>query len=140
MVFWRGQRQLPGKRSLRPAAGRAEKDSRFKEVKGMVPKRRRLARSAFLSKTTKKRHSDYFSLVIPAEASGYAIVISKKILKKAVDRHLLKRRTAAALRRQSATILPRAGIIFPKASALTAPFGDIVSDLATLLSEPPPMT
>lgn len=51
---------------------------------------------------------------VPENGSGYAVVVSKKVAKSAVDRHLLKRRIIAALMELK---LPTAVVVYPRAAA-----------------------
>ena len=80
----------------------------------------RLPRAAFSSlRSAKRRTNEHMTALLPAEGAGYAVVISKKTLPKAVDRHALKRKVLGALRQTPGLTLPPALILYPKAS-LTA--------------------
>jgi ribonuclease P protein component len=79
----------------------------------------------------KRLHSTHFSAIVSPHLKGYAVVVSKKVAKLSVARHLLKRRVLAALR---ALPLPPALVIFAKDSAASLSFADIKQELATLLS------
>lgn len=94
----------------------------------MFPKGKRLPRAAFAGLTRGKRfNSAHFSYALPHQGVGYAVVISKKAAPRSVDRHLMKRRVLAALRRLPA--LPPGLVIFPKASALTLTSAEILAEL-----------
>lgn len=80
----------------------------------------------------KRVSSPYFILVAPREVRGYAVVIPKKIIKGAVDRHLLKRRVLSALRQLE---LPEALVVFPKADASELAFEGLRGELAALVSK-----
>jgi ribonuclease P protein component len=98
----------------------------------MFSKRKRLARGDFnVAKTGRKIHGKHFLIVIPHEAKGYAVVVSKKTAKLSTERHLLKRRVLAALR---SLPLPPGLVVFTKDSALELSFSDIKTELATLLA------
>lgn len=60
------------------------------------------------------------------------MIVSKKTLPKAADRHRLKRRIFAIL-----GALPLSGsvVVYPRASALSLPVRDLRSELSTLLSQ-----
>lgn len=72
-------------------------------------------------------------LVVPKQAEGYAVVIPKKVVRLSVRRHLLKRRVLEALR-EIRTQLPPALIVFPRHSADSVNYTDIVKELTTLIS------
>ena len=63
------------------------------------------------------------------------MVISKKTLPRAVDRHALKRRILGALRRPPTPPFPSAIILYPKASALTLSATEVQAELEELLSK-----
>ena len=76
--------------------------------------------------------SEHLSVIIPAEGRGYAVVVSKKAARLSVTRHRIKRRVFAALRTLE---LPRALIVFPRASASSVSYQDIQTELFNLLSQ-----
>ncbi len=76
----------------------------------------------------------HFSGAFPKTGEGYAVVISKKTLPRAVDRHRLKRRILETLWHQPTHMLPKALILFPKASALQLSPEELYTDLTNLLS------
>jgi ribonuclease P protein component len=97
----------------------------------MFGRRKRLARSDFATLSRGRRlHSTHFSVVIPHEGRGYAVVVSKKTARLSVDRHRLKRQVLAVL---GSLTLPPSLVVFAKDSALGLSFGDIKTELATLL-------
>ena len=71
-------------------------------------------------------------MIAPEKVNGYAIVVSKKTARLSVTRHRIKRRVAEALR---GLALPKALIIFPKASVALMPLPDIRAELAELVSK-----
>ena len=76
--------------------------------------------------------SPHFSAAVSEETKGYAVVVPKKVARLSVTRHRIKRRTLEALRTLP---LPKALILFPKASVLTLDFPSIRAELAELLSK-----
>lgn len=74
----------------------------------------------------------HFSATALKEVKGYAVVVSKKVARLSVTRHRLKRRVLEALR---ALPLPKALIIFPKASAAALSSQEIRKELTALLSK-----
>jgi len=65
---------------------------------------------------------------------GYAIVIPKKVLRRAVDRHRLKRRVVGALRHPPLRLPPTA-VVYPRASAANLTPLEMRAELATLFSK-----
>ncbi len=99
----------------------------------MFPRSRRLSRTDFSRSSVsrgERRSSSHFSVVIPHEGQGYAVVISKKTVKLSVKRHLLKRRILSALRKLD---LPPSLIVYPKAGSLTLPFKELTEQLKTTI-------
>lgn len=72
-------------------------------------------------------------VVIPKEARGYAVIVPKKVVRLSVGRHLLKRRVLEALRALPFP-LPPSLIVFPRRSASSVHYQDIVTELTALLS------
>lgn len=80
----------------------------------------------------KRLSSAHFTVVLPKEASGYAVIVSKKTARLSVTRHRIKRRVLAALR---ALPLPPAILIFPKPSVQDMEHQQIKTELAGLLAK-----
>lgn len=101
----------------------------------MFSRRERLSRTVFPAALSSGRRisSSYFSLVIPKEQKGYAVIVPKKVARLSVTRHLIKRRVLAALR--AFPSLPPALIIFPKSSVSSMHYRDIKAELFGLLSK-----
>ncbi len=78
--------------------------------------------------------TEHLNVVIPHEGHGYAVVVSKKVARLSVARHLLKRRVLAALR---AIAKPPTLIVFPKAGATSVPYATLHKELTELLSKTP---
>ncbi|TAK57686.1 MAG: ribonuclease P protein component [Bacteroidetes bacterium] len=100
----------------------------------MFPRRKRIAREAFPTalKSGRRFSSPHFSIVISNEASGYAVIVPKKVARLAVTRHRIKRRVLAALR---SLPLPPSLIVFPKTSVNSVSYQEVQRELATLLSK-----
>ncbi|MBU6321183.1 MAG: ribonuclease P protein component [Patescibacteria group bacterium] len=102
----------------------------------MFPRRERLPRAAFPPGGGARRlSSEHISAITAPQGRGIAVVISKKTLRRAVDRHLLKRRILGALRRPPALKRPSALVLYPRASALTLAPAELRAELAALLSK-----
>lgn len=97
----------------------------------MFPRRERLARSAF-AHAGRRVSSAHFTAVVPHAARGYAVVVSKKTARLSVARHRIKRRVLAVLREFP---LPKALILYPRASVERLPAADLRAELAALLSK-----
>jgi len=100
-----------------------------------TPRRLRLTRAAFTS-TSRSRKSvvgEHFSLSVnPSLKGGAAAVISKKVAKRSVDRHLLKRRVLEALRPHIQEKV--ALIVYARAGAPTLSYRELKKELESLLS------
>lgn len=103
----------------------------------MLPKRLRLSRQTFpKTPTGKSVSSTYFSLVSgPSSKGGCTVVVSKKVAKRAVDRHLIKRRTYSLMKPYCRS--SRYVIIYAKMGAGTLSFKELSSELTHLLSRLP---
>ncbi len=79
--------------------------------------------------------SAHFSIVaVPAREGGAAAVVSKKVARRSVDRHLLKRRMLAVLRPY---LTPGRSIIaYARAGSLGLPYGVLKAELESLLNRP----
>ena len=98
----------------------------------------RLSRQAITtissSPSAKRATSEHFSVVyMPTDsaAGGCAVVVSKKVTKTSVGRHLLKRRVRAALAdwcRPSYAL-----IVYARAGSATLPYSVIADELSNLL-------
>ncbi|HYF29025.1 MAG TPA: ribonuclease P protein component [Candidatus Paceibacterota bacterium] len=102
----------------------------------MLPKRLRLSRAEFGKAAAGTRAtSAHFSVTVRrnAENGGAAAVISKKVAKKAVDRHLLKRRILEALRPE--VFSDRSIIVYARAGAPTLSYAALKQELSELLGK-----
>lgn len=99
----------------------------------MVPKKLRLSREEFQKAAAGKRAvSAHFSVTartVP-EKGGIAVVISKKVAKRSVDRHLLKRRILEILRPQASPTC--SFIVYARAGSPSLPFGALKEELSEL--------
>lgn len=100
----------------------------------MFPRRKRLSRSAFplAVKNGRRISSKHLTAVIPKDAEGYAVVVSKKTARLSVTRHRIKRRTLEALR--GLPNLPRSVILYPRASVLDMRYNELQQELIKILS------
>ena len=100
----------------------------------MVPRTKRLSRADFTSVAKGKRAvSAHFSLTYRiTQESKVAVVVSKKIAKKATQRHLLKRRVLAVVR----DILPPATsiIVYARKESVALPYSHIQKEMKELLT------
>lgn len=99
----------------------------------MLPRRLRLSREDFEAHGLRRVASPHFSLSYgPAsKTGGVAVVVSKKVAKLAVMRHLLKRRILSVLRPYAdpAQVL----IVHTRPGATTLPFPELESELISLV-------
>jgi len=105
-------------------------------------RRERLPRSKFpaLLKHGRRFSSEHFTAVLstikdhvlPNGTYGYAVVVSKKVARLSVTRHLIKRRILHALKTLP---LPKNLILFPQPSIVGVHYQDIKIELANLLSK-----
>lgn len=99
-----------------------------------------------LTQTGKTVHGQFFTLIAaPAPRSPrpagrdevglprFAILLSKKTAKLAVDRNKIKRITSAILEPLLPSIIPKDYLIIPKRQVLTANFQDLQKNLSSLL-------
>ncbi len=99
----------------------------------MLPRAKRLSRAGFGTVATGKRAiSAHFSVTYTKSAEGRAAaVVSKKVAKRSVDRHLLKRRILAAL---ASRIAPgRSFIVYARAGSPALPYRELTLELERLL-------
>lgn len=100
----------------------------------MLPRSRRLPRAGFEQIAGLQRSaSRHFSIsyIASAPLSGGAVVVSKKMAKRSVDRHQLKRRIKAVMK---PWCLPgRVLIVHARSGASTLPFVELESELTGLL-------
>ncbi len=88
--------------------------------------------------TAKKKHTSIFTILHQlSENPGVAVIVSKKISTKAVDRNLVKRRVFAAITSRADEILEKkyALVIRCKPAIATTPYLEIKQQLNTKLNE-----
>ncbi len=102
----------------------------------MLPRRSRLSRASFPGPRAGFRGSTaHFSAVWgpSLHGGGAAAVVSKKVARRSVDRHLLKRRMLEAMRPYA---LPgRFLVVYAKGGSTTLPFRAVAEELQTLLAK-----
>ncbi len=74
----------------------------------------------------------HFSATISSHAVGLAVVVSKKVAKSSVSRHLLKRRVREAA--HPSPISTVAAIIYARVGATELTYAEITAEIQTLLS------
>lgn len=105
----------------------------------MIPKSLRLTKSDFNTLQTKVIfRGDLFDIAIAKnKEKKFACVISKKRIKKAVDRNKVRRRIYSSIQELQPNI-PYGVIIYPKAKSLESPYSQIQEEIrsvfATLIS------
>lgn len=106
----------------------------------MLKKSRRIPRSSFLAvlRQGKSFHSTHFSLKIKrgiaGEEDSFSFVISKKIIRTAVKRNVVKRRGYHVLRDVFGSIKkPYKGIFFVKKGAGELSFNELKKEILSLL-------
>ncbi|KND50104.1 MAG: ribonuclease P protein component [Parcubacteria bacterium C7867-008] len=102
----------------------------------MLSRSNRLPRAGFEQNTGLRRTaSRYFSMayIQSAPISGGAVVVSKKVAKKSVDRHQLKRRIKAITKPWC--VSGRVIIIHARPGAAELPFSEMEVELTTLLQQ-----
>lgn len=102
----------------------------------MIPRSHRLPRAGFEQMTGLRRSaSRHFSIsyMESSPISGLAVVVPKKVAKKSVDRHFLKRRIRAIIAPWA--IKGRALIVFARPEATSLPFSEIQAELTPLLQQ-----
>lgn len=119
------------RRSSFAAAARAALAS--PSLSSMLSRRNRLDRGAVGELSTGKRaHVAHFSVVArPSNEARAAAVVSKKVAKKAVDRHLVKRRMIEALKPHLRG--NRSFVVYARAGAPTLSFRALKEEIDTLL-------
>ena len=102
----------------------------------MMPRRLRLSRETFAKAASGRRAtSAHFSVTVrnTAKEGGAAVIISKKVAKKSVDRHLLKRRALDVVR---PLVSPtRSMIIYARAGSPTLSYRALKEELIQLVTE-----
>ncbi len=102
----------------------------------MTPSSHRLPRAGFEQVVGMRRAaSQHFSIFYQDDAPlwGGAAVVSKKVGRRAVDRHLLKRRIKAVM--QSWVVPGRVIVIHARKGAATRTFPELKTELAALLRQ-----
>lgn len=99
----------------------------------MLPRRHRLSRATFPhGRDGSRAASPHFSLSWGvARSGGAAVVVSKKVARRSVDRHLLKRRMLAVMRpfvREDRFL-----VAYARTGAHTLPFKALKEELTALL-------
>ena len=113
-----------------------------------MPQRQRLKHRDFSSINTaqgRRCYGTYFTLSVgvqrgagPSEKAKFAVVVSKKIAARAVDRNRIRRLCKEVVRQESDTIRgPQTLILYAKKAARSASFKEIETDIVELFSQLP---
>jgi ribonuclease P protein component len=94
----------------------------------MLPKKERLTKEDFMGPKVFFRCDLLDISYIPSPVQKFACVISKKTLKKAVERNSVKRRVLAAITEHKPHKVA-SFIIYPKKTALDAPYSSINEEI-----------
>ncbi len=103
----------------------------------MLPRAKRLTRATFGATAAGKRAvSAHFSVTTVQSPEGRAAaVVSKKVARRSVDRHVLKRRILAVA---SPFVVPgRSFVVYTRAGSATLSYSLLKKELADLLSSLP---
>jgi ribonuclease P protein component len=106
----------------------------------MLPKRSRLTRKDIpLVLKGQTRHSASFTLRFKRSETGsprFAVVVSKKVAKGAVERNTLRRRGYAALSEalQGAGAPPLSGALFMKKEGVSTPYAALLAEIQAALA------
>lgn len=100
----------------------------------MLPRARRLPRASFplAAAGPLRAASTHLSLSASNAVAGYAVVVSKKVARRSVDRHRLKRRLFSLLRGGR---LPSALVVYARKGAAELPFPALKEELRALLAK-----
>lgn len=106
----------------------------------MIAKNQRISKNrvAWLLKKNQKLNDDFFSVKFQLNKQGlnrYSIVVSKKTLKLATDRNLLRRRCYEALRLMSSQNNSIDFLIFIKSPALKLDFAGLEEHLTQIIEK-----
>ena len=104
-----------------------------------MPKKYRLTGEEIRILSGKRMHGKFFSLLIAPILGGHpkcAVVVSKKVAMKAVDRNTIKRRARSALVKYLPGVKKAAALVlYAKREAKGADFKEIVRDIEVLFSK-----
>jgi ribonuclease P protein component len=104
-----------------------------------MPKKYRLTGDEMKTLSGKRFHGRFFSLLIARAATDhpkFAVVVSKKVSLKAVERNKVKRRMRNALTKlRSHVQKPAALVLSAKADAKKASYAELVRDIESLFSK-----
>ncbi len=103
----------------------------------MSNRRIHLSRSDFTAvssdRSAKRVNTTHFSVTTSPAGVGCAVVVSKKVAKSSVQRHLLKRRVREAV--APFCDASSALIVYARAGAASLPYSEIVAELSSLLQQ-----
>jgi len=104
-----------------------------------MPKKYRLSGDEIRDLSGKRSHGRLFSMLIAPIDGAHAkcaVVVSKKIAVRAVDRNKIKRRVRSALKKRMRGVQkPVALVLYAKREAKDAKFADVSHDIESLFSK-----
>lgn len=100
----------------------------------MLPRPKRLDRASFGKVAAGKRAATrHFSVsILPSVEGRAAVVVSKKVAKRAVDRHLLKRRVLSIL--ASHVVPGRSFVVYARSGSPSLPYTVLTAEITELLT------
>jgi ribonuclease P protein component len=108
----------------------------------MSMRRLRLPRAGFehlaASPAARRFGGLHFSILTAQNMGGLAVVVSKKVARKSVDRHKLKRRIREALHELGFPGLNQSAIVYARPGSSPLPYAVLRQELAGILRLPKP--
>jgi len=101
----------------------------------MLPRREHLTRRTFPVVPGARASSTHFSIMASPAAPGHggcAVVVSKKVARLSVSRHLLKRRMLSVMRPWCSP--DQALVAYARTGSSSLPFSELAKELSTLLT------
>jgi ribonuclease P protein component len=103
----------------------------------MIPRRFRLSRAGFAhlaaSPAARRAAGAHFSVLTAREPGGIGVVVSKKVARRSVDRHRIKRHVREALKELGVPGLNASIVVFARSSSATLSYAAVRDELAHLL-------
>lgn len=97
----------------------------------MLRRAERLPHKVFTGRPKRRINFDFGSISLHDGSNQVAVVVSKRVFKRAVDRNRLRRRVAHALKKLRP--LPTSCVVYPTQKALRADFSELVAALGDAL-------
>ncbi len=97
----------------------------------MLRKAQRLPHKVFTGRPKRRINFNFGSISIHEGVGQAAVIVSKRVFRRAVDRNRLRRRVIHALKRLSP--LPASVVVYPLKEALAVKFSELAEALGTAL-------